>query len=408
MTDTRHGRRATGHGTRHLKRGTLLLSSLVSLVSSLAIGCQQAAPDTGPKVVPAVPVTVGAAAPMAVRRSIPVTGTLNGYEDITLSPKVDGQVVATKFDVGDVVKPGDVLLELDPVDYQLSVRLAERDVAVQEAQVKVAKAQMKAAEAPLAEAERAVDRLTKANAAAGELDTAKSKVAVTLANIEVAKSGVAAAETTLDQKMRSLDIAKQRLADSSLRVPQSPQKDARYVVAAKMVSVGEMARSFPGTNAYRLVMWSVLKLRVTVPEKHDDEVKMTQSVDVRVEKFPGEVFRGTVVRRNETIDPQTRTFLVEVEVPNPDGRLKAGGFARGDIVTGTAQAVVVPPTAVVVFAGVSKVFVADGDKAREVRVEVGDRGPDWVEVRGDLKPGQQVITSGFVQVYDGAPISIRK
>jgi RND family efflux transporter MFP subunit len=175
-----------------------------------------------------------------------------------------------------------------------------------------------------------------------------------------------------------------------------------------MVSEGEMVRSFPTTNAYRLVVSYALKLRVTVPEKHTPDVRAGQPVDVRVEAYPAAVFPGTVARLSPTVDPQTRTFQVEVAVPNPDGRLKAGGFVRADVVVGTAEAVVVPPNALVVFAGVSKVFVADGDKAREVRVEVGDRGPDWLEVRGDLKAGQQVITSGFIQIYDGAPISIRK
>ena len=60
--------------------------------------------------------------------------------------------------------------------------------------------------------------------------------------------------------------------------------------------------------------------------------------------------------------------------------------------------------ALVVFAGVSKVFVADGDKARAVEVTVGDRGPDWLEVTGNLKPGEKVITSGFTQLFDGAAI----
>ncbi|MCU0703328.1 MAG: efflux RND transporter periplasmic adaptor subunit [Fimbriiglobus sp.] len=353
--------------------------------------------------------TVSPVAERTVRRAVPTTGTLNGFEDVTLSPKVDGQVTSVRFDVGDEVKPGDVLLELDPTDYELNMRLAENEVVVQESQVSAARAQVTQAAAPLARVKANLARVESLPAASQtEKDAARSDVALTEANVAVAKAAVTAAEATLGLKKRALAIAEQRLRDAKLRVPQAAGgSDPRYVVAARLVSVGEMTRSFPGTNAYRLVVAHTLKLKLTLPEKHTPEVKVGQPVDVRVEAF-ADPFPGTVARINPAVDPQTRTFQVEVTVPNQTGKLKPGGFARAEVVVGTSNAIVVPPNALVVFAGVSKVFLADGEKAREVRVEVGDRGPDWLEVRGDLKPGQSVITSGFVQVYDGCPISVRK
>lgn len=396
-------------------------AAAAALLLTLTVGCHQAAPDTGAKVVPVVPVTVGEVSAKTVRRSIPVTGTLNGQGDVTVSPKVDGQVLAAWYDVGDEVRPGDVLLELDPTDYELAVRQGRSEVNVQEKQVAVAKAQLAVTLPSLARAKANYERVKGLSAASGtERDTAEAEFESAKANKLASEAAVEAAEAGLEVRKRMLAVAEQRLADSSLRAPQPAGWGAwaaavgpaappvRYTVAAKLVSEGEMVRSFPTTNAYRLVVSYALKLRVTVPEKHTPEVAVGQAVDVRVEAFSKDTFPGTVRRLSPTVDPQTRTFQVEVSVPNPDGRLKAGGFARADIVTGTDAAVSVPPNALVVFAGVSKVFVADGDKAREVRVEVGDRGPDWLEVKGDLKPGQQVITSGFIQLYDGAPISIRK
>ncbi len=410
--------RHTGTGPSLARRANRWL---FLLLLALTVGCQQAATDTGPKAVAAVPVTTAAVAERSVRRVIPVTGTLHGLEDVTLSPKVDGQVTAARFDLGDVVLPGEVLLELDPTDYDLSMRLAENDVAMQESQLVVAKAQVAQAAAPMAKVkanQARLDGLT--GASQTEKDSARSDVLLTEANVLAAEAGVKAAEATLGMKQRSLAIAAQKLQDSKLRVPQPANWGAwaavvgpaappfRYTVAAKMVSEGEMTRSFPGTNAYRLVVSHTLKLKVTVPEKHTPDVKVGQPVDVRVDSSAGTTFPGTVARISPTVDQQSRTFQVEVTVPNADGRLKPGGFVRADIVVGTAPAVAVPPTALVVFAGVSKVFVADGDKAKAVSVDVGDRGPDWLEVRGDLKPGQPVITSGFIQLYDGAPIAPRR
>lgn len=396
-------------------------AAAAALLLTLTVGCQPKGPDAGPKVVPAVPVTVAPVAAKTVRRAIPVTGTLNGQGDVTVSPKVDGQVVTLWHDIGDEVLPGEVLLELDTTDYELAVRQARSEVNVQEKQVAVAKAQLAVTAPPITRAKANYERVKGLPAASGtEKDTAEAEYESAKANKLAAEAGVEAAEAGLEVRRRAVAVAEQRLADASLRAPQPAgwggwaaavgpaAPPFRYTVAAKMVSEGEMVRSFPGTNAYRLVVSYALKLRVTVPEKHSPEVKVGQPVDVRVEAFPAVVFPGTVARLSPTVDPQTRTFQVEVAVPNPDGRLKAGGFARADVVVGTAEAVVIPPNALVVFAGVSKVYVADGDKAREVRVEVGDRGPDWVEVKGDLKPGQQVITSGFIQLFDGAAITLRK
>lgn len=391
------------------------------LALTLVFGCHPPAADTGPRPVPAVPVTVAPAAERTIRRAIPVTGTLHGLEDVTLSPKVDGQVVSSRFDIGDVVLPGDVLIELDSIDYDLNVRLAENEVAMQEAQLAVSRTQVEQAKAPLPKVKENKSRLDGLTSATPlEKAAATADVSLAEANVLAAEAGVKAAEATLGMKKRSLAIAGQKLLDSKLRVPQPAGWGAwaaavgpaappfRYTVAAKMVSDGEMTRSFPGTNAYRLVVSHTLKLKVTVPEKHTPDVQLGQPVGVRVDSHPSTTFPGTVARISPAIDPQTRTFQVEVAVPNADGKLKPGGFARADIVVGTAPAVAVPPTALVVFAGVSKVFVVDGETAKAIEVQVGDRGPDWLEVKGDLKPGQLVIISGFTQLYDGSPIQERK
>src|SRR5207244_2443018 len=109
-----------------------------------------------------------------------------------------------------------------------------------------------------------------------------------------------------------------------------------------------------------------------------------------------------------TIDPVNRTFVTEIEVPNYSRRLSCGGFASAEVLTRTDAAVMtVPPEAVVSFAGVTKVYVAEGDVARTVEVEVGTREKDWMEVRGALKPDARVITSGQSQLVDGSPIRVR-
>jgi multidrug efflux pump subunit AcrA (membrane-fusion protein) len=221
-------------------------------------------------------------------------------------------------------------------------------------------------------------------------------------------------------RQAALESAAQRLADCELTLPVpngyyawaavvgAGFTPARFVVAQRLVTEGEMVRAMPVTNAFKLVIDFALKLRVQVPERFAAEVKIGQEVDVRVDCYPDRAFVGRVTRISPTVDPATRSFGVEIEVPNAAGSLKAGGFARAAIRTKTdATVLAVPPGAVVSFAGVTKVFVADGDKARAVPVSVGTREKDWVEIIGDLKPGDRIVTSGFALVVDGSLIRIR-
>jgi RND family efflux transporter MFP subunit len=165
----------------------------------------------------------------------------------------------------------------------------------------------------------------------------------------------------------------------------------------------------PVTDAFKLVIDTALKMRAAVPERYSASVHVDQPVDIRVEAYPGVVFVGRVTRVNPTVDPQSRTFQAEIAVPNLDGRLKAGGFARAAVRVRTDAGVpTAPPAAVHTFAGVSKVFVIESEKARAVPVEVGARDKDWVELIGDVPPGATVATSGFAQLVDGSPVKVRQ
>jgi RND family efflux transporter MFP subunit len=156
-----------------------------------------------------------------------------------------------------------------------------------------------------------------------------------------------------------------------------------------------------------LVIPFYLKLQVTVPERYISELKIGQDSLARVDAFPNAPFPAKVYRVSPTIDPVSRAFPVVVAVPNMEGKLKPGGFARASIQVGTQTITTVPSQAVLTFAGTSKVFTFVDGKAKAVPVTLGVTEKEWVEVIGDLKPGTQVITSGFSQVVDGGAVRLR-
>jgi multidrug efflux pump subunit AcrA (membrane-fusion protein) len=373
-------------------------------------------------------------------RTVAVVGTLDPYREVTLAPKVDGRVLRVRRDIGDAVYPGQVLLELDDHDYRLEVEVARRGLETELARLELA--EVPGAATDLAKLVEAVPTVVRARAQAEEAARKVQKqtrllnqgagssedVAVVEAERKVADAALRQSQTearaavvNARKLQAALEQAEQRLRDTVVRAPVTdewaawaaalgPAVPFRYAVAQRMVWEGEMVRAMPEKNVFKLVVCHPLKLRAAVPEKHAPEVRPGQVVAVKVEAFD-RPFRGVVSRVAPTVDPLNRTFGVEVDVPNNDPRaaLKPGSFARAEVETRTDDNVLtVPPAAVVTFAGVTKVFVADGDKARAVEVRVGRRDRDWVEVAGALQPGVRVITSGQTQLVDGSAIRVRQ
>jgi RND family efflux transporter MFP subunit len=251
---------------------------------------------------------------------------------------------------------------------------------------------------------------------------------VARANYSQAVIDAEATLASVRHKQAVLDTATQRLKDTCIVVPTpgaplasgvvpasyQPETPADYVVCQRSVSEGEIVRAMPGatTTLFRLVVDRPLKLQAQVPERHAAEVRVGQAAALEVECCPGERFVGTVARVNPSVDRASRTFLVEIHVANADRRLRAGSFARAQILTRIdPQARTVPEEALVRFAGVTKVFVVERGQARAVPVTTGVSGTDggraWVEVAGALPPAAQVVTSGQAQLADGTPTRLK-
>ena len=420
------------------RRRLLLLILHSSLLTFLLPACAPKPPATSADGAPKpVPVTVAEAKSVQLRRTVPVVGTLYPYEDVMLAPKVGGRVLRSPRDVGDRVGPGELLLELDPTEYQLAVSQARpafeaelrklkltalpaTDAAFEPLIPKVdavaeAKANADFADSELKRVEKEVAGGVGSRQA---LDSAINRVAVARTRIQVAETEARVTLANARRLKAALDDAERKLADTKLHAPNPPEWNEwikqlgptttplSYAVSQKLVSAGSSVESTPATTCYRLVIDHALKFGVAVPEKHAPEIVLNQPVELRVTAYPGTVFSGFVARISPTVDATNRTFGVVIGVRNGDGRLKAGGFATGDIVTGSASVVTVPPEALVSFAGVNKVFVADCEKVRVVEVTVGARDKEWVEVAG-VPTGAKVVTSGQSQLVDGAPIRVR-
>ncbi len=192
---------------------------------------------------------------------------------------------------------------------------------------------------------------------------------------------------------------------STIAGPDTTLRDVRYAVAARQVAEGQfVARGDPVVD---LVITDPLRLRSRVPERYVDRVRVGQMVQIHVAAYEDQLFNGQITRMTPQVDPLSRTFEVEVLVPNPDGLLRPGGFAKAEIVLQQrAETLVVPTDALVREAGLSKLFVIERERSRAIAVRIGQVGQNpkrggWIEVVIDDPDGGDRLTAESQVVVTG-------
>jgi RND family efflux transporter MFP subunit len=398
---------------------TKFLVGLSAGLLAAVIGCERgnsSAPKARER--EAVEVQVSPVVRRTIERSIDITGTLYGEEEATISAKVGGRVARLAVDVGDEAPSGSELALIDQTDYELA--LAERRNAMLASLAKLGITSMPdesfdLSKVPTVERSKAEEANAKARLARArqlfeqspplisEQDFAdiqtQSEVAARSAEVELLTAQAVLAEARTQAAM--LAAAQQRLEDTLLRAPSPPGRSVRYRVAQRLVSVGELVAE--GQALFRLVASDLIKFRGSVPERYMGRVQPGQRAALRVEAFSSS-FEGKVVRVAPQIDARTRSFEVEIEIANPDGRLKPGAFGRASVVVSQEEGVTfVPGSAVVTFAGVQKVFSVDNGKAVEHRVQTGVQDAGMIEIVGGVK-ADEVVTSGAATLVNGAPV----
>src|SRR5262245_53048657 len=335
------------------------LASVISLSISTACGGASSAASRNAAPAAAAPVKVLRLQQEPLARSVTVSGTLAAEEQVTLSFKVTGRVEELRVDLGSTVQKGDVIASLTPTDFEL--RLRQSEAALQQARARLGldptgdsdavdadqTSVVRQARAAMNEARRQRERIAtfveRGISAKADLEAADAALEIAEGRHQDALEEVRNRQAVLAQRRSEVALARQQLDDTSLRSP------IEGVVRERLVFAGEYRAA--GTPIVTVVRQHPLRLQLAVPERDSTTLRVGQLVRVSVEGDTT-IHEGRVSRVSPAIQEGTRTLPIEAEIPNRDGSLRPGTFAKADVVTSQAPSIVVPQSALVVFAGV--------------------------------------------------------
>jgi RND family efflux transporter MFP subunit len=339
------------------------------------------------------------ASEVTVARTIAATGTLAADEQIVLGTEVVGRLSEISVDLGSPVRKGQRVARIDPKDYQY--RLDQSVASLQQARVRLGlpadgaddrvdptqTAIVRQARAQLDQAQLNRDRMARLwdqqLVARAELDAAVSSLQVAEGRYQDAIEEVQNRQAVLLQRRSEVALVRQQLSDTAIVSP------IDGAVVQRQASVGEYLAA--GAPVVTLVRLHPLRLRLSVPERDAVSLRKGQPVRITVEGDAA-VYQGTVVRLSPAIAEQSRTLLIEAEVPNAKGALSPGAFAKAEVVVEQDQRIVtVPAAALVTFAGVEKVLTVKDGKSEERRVTTGRRVGERVEIVSGVKAGEPVV-----------------
>ncbi len=341
----------------------------IAVTAVLIAGCSsqgQNAAETAEAVTDttSVPVKVLELSKTTIARSIDFTATVLPFEEVNMSPSTPGRIDNIYVEVGDRVKNGDNLFQMD-------------------------RTQLMQARIQLANLEKDLARLDTL------LQTGSTR------------------QQQYDQMKAQYDVLKSNVAfleeNTVLKAPFNGIITGRYFEAGEMYSGAPTAASGGKAAIVTLMQINPVKVTLNITEQYFPLIRRGMPVRISSDIYSDEVFTGKVHLVHPTINAMTRSFQTEVEVPNQSEKLRPGMFVRASMDLGEIEAFVVPAATVLVQEGtnIRYVFVEKDGVASRIEVVIGKRYDDMIEIISDnLREGDRIVTQGQVRLTTGDKVEV--
>ena len=295
---------------------------------------------------------------MDFAQQIEALGTAEANESIEVTAEVSGLVSAIRFEEGQPVNAGDILLTLE--DSEARANLAEATAALVESRSQFQRSK--------------------------ELFATRA----------VSQSSLEQLEAMVQANQARVNAARARVANYVVRAPFAGRMGLRRISPGSLVSPGETISTLDDT--------STIKLDFSIPETFLGSVREGMDIVASSAAYPDVSFAGIVESIDTRVDPNTRSVEIRARVPNANGRLKPGMFLTVNLIQRQGKVVALPEEALVPEQQRQYVFVAAAGKVERRQITIGRRQPGFVEVLAGVTPGELVVVEGTQKVRDGSAI----
>ena len=330
-------------------------------------------------------VTVDRAKLGAPSQEIVLPGNMFAYVDSPIYARTDGYLEKWYFDIGTHVRKGELLATIASPEVDQQLAQAKQDLATAEANAVYAKQQ----------ATRYTDLLASNAVAKQDTDNFVTQAASTSTQVKSAQANV--------------DRLQELTGFEKIYAPFDG------IVTARDVDIGTLINAGAGTSGGREMFHMddehVMRVYVNVPQVDSPSCTPGTLADLTLEEYPGRRFHGKVVRTAHAIDPNSRTLLVEVDVPNPDGALVPGAYTEVHFQLKVSRQTMILPVSTLLFRQeglrvVTVVHGSDGDVAKLVPITIGQDDGRVVQVIEGLHPEDEVVQNPPDSIVEGERVRV--
>jgi RND family efflux transporter MFP subunit len=327
-------------------------------------------------------------------RSLSLPGSVQPLEETVLYPRASGYVRQWNVDLGDNVKAGDVLAEIDTPDLDQQLAQARAQLAQAEAGLVQARANARFSKTNL---ERYVQLTPQGLASQQDLDKQRAQA-------EVDQAAIAVSEATIGSQRANAQLLAQLKSFARITAPFSGRITARNIERGALVSAGTASPLF------KISAMDPVRVFIQVPQDVAPGVRVDTEADVSIREYPGRAFKGKIARSAGALDATTRTMMTEVRVPNPDGTILTGMYATVALSLPTPHRVMsLPASALMNDANGLRVAIVDpSDHVHLVPVVIERDNGATVELSTGVAPGDRVVKLPTSDLAEGRSVEIVK
>jgi RND family efflux transporter MFP subunit len=311
---------------------------------------------------------------------IVLPGVTQAFIDAPIYARTNGYLKRWYFDIGAHVKKDQLLAEIDTPEVDQQLQQARADLGAAQANVAIAKI------------------------TADRWQGLVSDGSVSQQETDQAVSNLKAMQATVESNAANVRRLEQLQAFEKIYAPFDGIITARSTDVGALIDAGASTQP---KELFHMAAIRTLRVYVAVPEVYSPSVRSGGSATLTLEEFPGETFRGIIVRNTNSIDLASRTLLVEVDIDNPAGRLLPGAYVFVHLkLPDTTHSVTIPANSLIFRKEGLQVALARDGKARLVSVKINHDYGNSVEIASSLQPTDAVIVDPSDSLVDGTPVRV--